>query len=249
MQRSFTRVLPAIFLFLGACVAAPTSPAPEPASAATHGKADGLEWVESEELRAQALAIAAAGTPILIEGSTECPGRYDDERLVTKLGSGTDYGTYECVAEVDLPGDVAAELARMADAQLENESDYDQRVTKLHVFENDSFSAHSVSLGDIERLLPALQIPEDQYTGVRFTSFEKGEEGFGYFEGLYVGEEYVNETALLKYLRTLTADQKVLVVSFGTGVELYPGGGISGTYYLFVTDDHLIYLKQVGWDA
>src|SRR5688572_27226099 len=81
MQRSFNLFMLCAALLVGACVADHATTAPAPAAAAAEGKADALDWIENEEHREFVRKLALAGTPILIDGSSECPGPYDATHL------------------------------------------------------------------------------------------------------------------------------------------------------------------------
>ena len=70
------------------------------------------------------------------------------------------------------------------------------------------------------------------------------------FDGLFIDDGYETNTALLRYMTRLLEDEdKVLRVSFGDGLDLYPGGGMGVVHYFYISENYLIYAKNVGWDA
>jgi len=52
----------------------------------------------------------------------------------------------------------------------------------------------------------------------------------------------------LKKIR-MKDEKKILRISFGDGVGLYPGGGVGVTHYFYISDSLLIYAKNVGWNS
>lgn len=193
------------------------------------------------------MELADGGVPQIAYSSEDCPKSYGNKAFTHKLGAGTGYSSL-CVKQVKIPADVLSEIRTMKENELENESDYDQRLTKLYVFEQDNYQTN-LSESGVRELAKALGIPSDQIKNISFNAFVPDASSFGQFEGLVIGEDFVDESQSLKYLRQLLKGQLVLGVSFGDEIELYPGGGFGVTYYLYFTKGKVVYVKQSGWDA
>lgn len=193
-------------------------------------------------------ALAESGKPALVKSAKECPKSYGDQSLVDRLGPAKDYGTL-CVSHQSLPSAVLSEIIEMKENELENESDYDQRVTALWVFKQDSIGTQWMTLKKVQELADMFDIPRSQSKSPAFGSFVADSDSFGQFEGLFVGDAYSNETATLNFLRKELKGKSVLQISMGDGVELYPGGGFQVTHYFFIVDGKLVYVKLSGWDA
>lgn len=139
----------------------------------------------------------------------------------------------------------------MKEYELENDSDYDQRLTRLYVFKQDILKpGSSMSAKTVKQVASALGIPAKVVQGISFSSFIGNEGSLSQFEGLYIGTDFVgDDSESLKFLRSQMKGKLVLQVSFGDGIELYPGGAFYATHYLFIMDGKLIFVKHSGWDA
>ena len=193
--------------------------------------------------------LADSGNPELKKDSDSCPRRYSNQSYTDLLGQEDGHNTL-CVKHVKLPLAVLSEIREMKSNELENESDYDQRVTALYVFEQSSFTNGGVDSDSVKELAEKLGIPKSQIQGPTFRSFVANANSFSQFEGLALGEDYfMEQTESLKYLRTLLKGETILSISFGDGIELYPGGGFNVTHYLFLTKNKVVYVKLSWWDA
>lgn len=196
-------------------------------------------------------ALAKAGKPIISHNDVECPTRYiDDDSFVDRLG--TSYDPF-CVKHVSLPAKVLKEVLDMEENELENLSDYDQRVTKYYVFKQCKYNPKRyVGERGIKELAKAFNIPQDQVKGLQFSAFIADSNSFSELGGLFVRsatEGYREITRTLRHTRSLLKGQLVLRASFGDGIDLYPGGGFAVTYYIYITKTHLVYVKKSGWDS
>lgn len=156
-----------------------------------------------------------------------------------------------CVTHEYLPSEVFSEVRVMKEYELENDSDYDQRLTRLYVFKQDILKpGSSMSAKTVKQVASALGIPAKVVQGISFSSFIGNEGSLSQFEGLYIGTDFVgDDSESLKFLRSQMKGKLVLQVSFGDGIELYPGGAFYATHYLFIMDGKLIFVKHSGWDA
>ncbi|MCB0367822.1 MAG: hypothetical protein H6624_01455 [Bdellovibrionaceae bacterium] len=191
--------------------------------------------------------LASGGVPQLTINSEGCPKGFGDKSLTDRLGPVETFGTF-CVKLVSLPGDVLSEIITMKDAELENESDYDQRMTKLYIFKQDTYNTN-LDLDAIKKVAKALGIPFHHLRGIRHKAFIANESSFSQFDGLMVGTEWVDNPKSVQHLIDTLKGKLVMGVSFGDEVELYPGGGFGVTYYLYFTKGMLVYAKLSGWDA
>jgi hypothetical protein len=207
-----------------------------------------LAWYEDNET---VMILAESGTPRIDRQSSDCPNRYSDQSLTHRLGTENVGWRPFCVIHEYLPSAVFSEVRAMAEYELENDSDYDQRITRMYVFKQEDLNpGTALSIETVKQLGMALGIPKKIIKGITFSSFIGDETTLGQFEGLYVGTDFVgDQTESLKYLRSQLMGKLVLEVTFGDGIELYPGGGFSVTHYLFILDGKLIFVKHSSWDA
>ncbi len=205
-------------------------------------------WYEDNET---VMMLADSGTPIIDRQSSDCPNRYSDQSLTHRLGTENVGWRPFCVTHEYLPSSVFSEVRVMSDHELENDSDYDQRITRLYVFKQEDLKpGSSLSVKTVKDVAIALGIPSKVVKGISFSSFVGTKDSLGQFEGLYIGTDFVGDkTETLSFLRSQMEDKLVLQVTFGDGVELYPGGGFSVTHYLFIMDGKLIFVKHSWWDA
>lgn len=192
--------------------------------------------------------LAEAGTPEYEYRYEQCPQRYSvnkdlKDAIVT-------YENVFCVDRISLPTDVLAEVLEMKDNELENDSDYDSRITRFFVFKNDDFRAlQGMPLKTIKEFAKGLGIPANQLKHDNLSTFTGDHNSFSQLEGLAMGFDYVEESLTLKHLRSLINGKTVTQVSFSDGIELYPGGGLGVTHYLLFIGEKTIYIKHSHWDA
>lgn len=195
------------------------------------------------EDRADVLELARAGEYATISSSKECQRDWNGHRDLLNGDSKV------CVSLFSIPSDVQNEVSLMKESELENESDYDQRVTSLLAFEWKSVSSSRVSLGDIEKLAKSLNIPEAQLKNPEVAPFQAERGSFERFNQLFLGLEFKSNSKTFEYLVKNFEGQKVLSISFEKGVELYPGGGFYVTHYFFISQNKVIYVKLSWWNS
>ncbi len=203
--------------------------------------------IEGHKHEKEIKQLAKAGEPRIISRSADCPKRWADKGLTQQLGLARP-GNALCVKQLKLPTGLAEDIERMEKAQLENLSDYDERVTKLFVFRQDSIDPSFVRNSDLEKIANSLNLSKD--ITARFVFGFAKDPGFSQYNGLFVGDEYVEKTLVAKYLAEIFGSSKeVLTVSFSRGFGLYPGGGISFDFTFYIAEGLLVYVKKVSWDA
>ncbi len=155
-----------------------------------------------------------------------------------------------CVAG-DLPEAVAADVATMEASRFANESDYDQRVTKLFVFKHDGDLARRQTSESLKALAQALGVPEAMVQAVGVPRCHgKQHDALHVLESLYVGTEFVEQTSLYHFALETLGDAAALIVTFGPeGVDLYPGGGYTTDFAVWITKDYVVYAKREGWNS
>jgi hypothetical protein len=210
--------------------------------------AGALDWIERPEWKAEVVAYAKAGTPTVVVASPECAATWRPHH--DQLGT-DEHGYPICVTAVALPEAVAADVATMEKSRFANESDYDQRVTKLYVFKHDGDLSRYQSTASLEALALAVGIPERLIGGFRFHAvLPTDKDAFYTLESLYVGSDFADSTSLSTYATGLLGASAVLAVTFGPDeVELYPGGGFTTDFAFYITKDYVIYAKREGWNS
>ena len=165
-----------------------------------------------------------------------------------------------CVLPVQLPLAVEVEIGTMRANELENESDYDQRVTRLEIFEHKHYNpAWSMDLEGIKTLAKNFNIKrvntEDGYKnpGLSVSALLVTPKSFQHHGGdLMLGDGYdfdQTEALFPNYLGNLLNGQLAIHFQFGEFLGLYPGGGFGVVHHFYITQTHLVYLKHSGWDA
>jgi hypothetical protein len=173
-----------------------------------------LAWIEDADLLAQVVEYAKAGQP-------------------NPLNS-----------YVTLPANVKADIVDMTKHRFYVESDYDERITKLYVMDHAGDLATDV--GTARQLALMLNVPSSMIGTIYKRTYGSRERQFiRNFEGLYIGGDYVGDTSISRYLRDLLDGHDVVVHTFGPEeISLYPGGGFNTTFYLIITDSHVVYAKK-----
>ena len=189
-------------------------------------------------------ALADSGKAILEYESSDC----EREPFETKLGLESGYSAI-CVKEVKLPVPVSYEVILMKEYELENDSDYDSRLTELRVFEGRSFSPNFVDLQTARKLFESFSIKLPTNPNFHFQAEEMNSSSFSEFEGLFIGYDFIEAPMSVQFLRNLLKGETAQRISFTEGVELYPGGGFNVTHHLILVKGKLIYLKNSWWDA
>jgi hypothetical protein len=205
---------------------------------------DELDWVEDDEDREAIELLARSGEVNIHRNSDRCFGEQTDD-----LGRGKD-GQALCVKQVKLPREALAEVKLGNEYRFENVSDYDQRVTRLYAFEHNGLLDRFIGDEDLAALTKAFGIP--QIAGeprVKVTT----PDDYGHLGildySMYVGVDYAEETAMLNFSRAFLGEAEAKTFRFGSGVELYPGGGFTTDFAIIVTAEKLLYVKVEGWNS
>ena len=179
--------------------------------------------------------LAASGEYHL-EASESCV----EEQLL--LGS-------DCVKVFDLPGHVAREVENMKINELENESDYDQRITSLLHFKSQKISQDYVSVKSVVDLFSGLNVEVNDLEAIAFESEIVDRRSFERFDELFVDLFYKVDSNTQKFIRNSFMGKMIDIISYEEGVELYPGGGFYVTHYLIVSAQEVMYVKRAWWNS
>lgn len=198
------------------------------------------------EDNADVLRLVRAGETEVIRNSQKCPKLYGPKNEKDLL-KGQDHAL--CIDILELPEEVTFEVMQMKEAELENESDYDQRVTSLLSFRWQKLSHQSFSLKSIKELSRALNIPEGHISDLHVEAELVGNKSFSMFDNLFVGLEFFDRSHVQSYLLKEFKGELVQIVSFGDGVSLYPGGGFYVTHYLIIGKEKVSYVKLSWWNS
>jgi hypothetical protein len=194
----------------------------------------------------QVVELANAGDYHLVLDGQACPRRYGPKNEVHQLRGKEGQ---LCLESLKVPAEVVFEVAQMEGAELENESDYDQRVTSVLSFRSELFKDQRFSLSGLKAFAKAMDIPVRHLENVAVRGEQVRSGSFSMFNDLFVGLEYIDRSEVQKWLYREFSGQSVQIISFGDGVELYPGGGFYVTHYLIVCDDKAVYLKLSWWNS
>lgn len=200
---------------------------------------DSLNWIDDAAAKQLVLDYAKAGQPELI-ATDECFAGQ------AQLG-GSDY----CMEPVKLPAQVLKQIVKMNAQRFDNVSDYDQRITKLYVFNHAGNLGTYIDEDEARGLAESLSIPSELIGAMSVKSYSADDRSFlSLLTGLTVDESFQDETLLHGYAKELIAGKKAKVFTFGPDeITLYPGGGFGILFQLIITDDHMIYIKNEGWNS
>jgi|GEM_PF-3284824 len=207
---------------------------------------NGQAWSYYED-NSQVIELVNSGDyKLLKDDYASCPPRHRpwDERDLLK-GNASE----ACVKTYELPVDVSEEVQMMKANELENESDYDQRITEFLYFKWNKLEETGLSLESLESISGALNIPKDHLDNLLITSFIGSKESFSRFNYLFLGMEFKVRSATQEYLVELFNGKTVQALEFGSGVELYPGGGFNVTHFLFISEGKAAYVKLSWWNS
>lgn len=153
-----------------------------------------------------------------------------------------------CLHHIPLPSAVEAEVGHMRVNELENESDYDQRITSLLHFSWKEFSKGEIELDDVLNLLSLLNIeanPDD----ISLANEVVDQESFPEFNELFVDLFFKVNSSTQDFINSSFKGELVQVVKFEEGAELYPGGGFYVSHYLVISAQHAMYIKLSWWNS
>jgi len=191
----------------------------------------------------EVITLADSGKAELYETTNDCKGKYP-----LRLGKTTGYQA-TCLSQIDLPLDVAGQIDVMKEFELENYSDYDSRVTELYMF-NVKYGDANISLEKLKEVFVAFGVKDVDLSEIRATSELVDANSFDFLEYIFVGDTPdENSTEINDFLLSHLAGQNTLKFQITRGVELYPGGGFNVTYFLYLIDGKMVFLKNSWWDA
>jgi hypothetical protein len=199
----------------------------------------------SDQDQDKMMELSRSGHPVLKKGET-CPSHSP----LLFAGADNRYASH-CVKKEIIPSTVSAEISMMKEYELENESDYDQRVTELVILKSDRFNTRFISTKTLKKYFKALDVDHDNLLENITLSVKNynRENPLRNYDSLFVGEEYKDDTYLSTFLKSQLSNKQVLKIELNDGVELYPGGGLSVSYSIFMIEGYLIYTKHMNWDA
>lgn len=207
---------------------------------------NGETWSYFDD-NSQVVELVNSGDYKLIkEDSASCPpeNRPWDERDL--LQGETEEA---CVKTYELPVNVKEEVQMMKANELENESDYDQRITEVLNFKWNHFEESGLSLDSLKTITGALSIPKSHLDNLTIGSFIGSKESFSRFDYLFLGMEFKVRSATQEYLVDFFKGKPVQALEFGSGVELYPGGGFYVTHFIFISEGRAVYVKLSWWNS
>lgn len=195
------------------------------------------------DLNPQVQELVASGKLSITKNSLRCNKKYTD------LVSNSNFEEYLCANFISLPKNVLSEIYLMQEQELENISDYDQRITALFQFSTNKYSPDFVSNKSLRRLANSFNIEIGKNQEFQYKAEIVSKKSFSQLEGLTINDEYTESSRTLSYLRNSLEGQLAFIATFGKGVDLYPGGGFNATYYLIITSNKVTYVKLSWWDA
>ena len=206
---------------------------------------DELDWVGNQEDLDAIERLARSGDVSIYNNSNRCYGEQTDY-----LGRGKD-GQALCVKQIKLPRAARAEVALGNKYRFENESDYDQRVTRLYAFEHGGLLDRFINDEDLDALGKAFGIPSDMVSEPYITQTVPGDyDHLSVLDySIFIGFDYVEESEMMKFAQEVTGDAEAKSFLYGSGVSLYPGGGFTTKFAIIVTADKLLYVKVEGWNS
>lgn len=160
-----------------------------------------------------------------------------------------------CVNSINLPKGVREEVALMESAELENESDYDQRITSFLAFRWSGLDSSGLTPENVKKLALSLNINPEDVSGVQVADFMSDERSFDVFNELFHGLEYVEGSKTQDFLIRSFLRKSVQSATFHQEVPLYPGGGFNVTHYFFYSrgvegsQGQLVYVKLSWWNS
>ncbi len=153
-----------------------------------------------------------------------------------------------CINHIPLPSAVEAEVGHMRANELENESEYDQRITSILHFSWEEFEKSNVEFDDVMNFFSVLNIsvnPED----ISLSSEVINDYSFSDFDELFVDLFFKVNSNTQDFIRSAFKGELVQVIKYEDGVELYPGGGFYVSHYLVISSKHAMYIKLSWWNS
>jgi hypothetical protein len=206
--------------------------------------ADGkLDWIANAGDLNRVKQYARVGNPHVTHDSPGCTPEFPDT-----LGSGE---FLFCVAVTDLTKEVTQDIATMQVSRFDNVSDYDQRITRFLVARHDGSLHRYLKPNDVRMLAAMLDISSEFVGRIYFSKPTPGSRAWlSSLRGLYVGDNFIDQTSLFQHTAGLPTSQEFIQVGFGPEeVSLYPGGGYTTRFTFFINEEFIIYAKTEGWNS
>jgi hypothetical protein len=162
-----------------------------------------------------------------------------------------------CIDSIVLPKSVKEEIALMEASELENESDYDQRITSFLAFRWSGLKEEGLTPKTLTTLAKSLNINLEEMQDGQISDFRGDENSFNEFTELFHGLEYVEGSKTQDFLIRSFLRKSVQSVQFHQEVPLYPGGGFNVTHYFFYSPStteegsqgQVVYVKLSWWNS
>lgn len=153
-----------------------------------------------------------------------------------------------CLHNIPLPSAVESEVGHMRANELQNESDYDQRITSILHFSWKNLESDNIVLDDVINLFSVLNVSVDP-DKVELHSEVVNQSSFSEFDDLFIDLFFKVNSSTQEFIRSSFQGELVQVVKFEEGVELYPGGGFYVTHYMIISLHHAMYIKLSWWNS
>lgn len=202
-----------------------------------------LGWVDSKEQIKEIVALAKSGKPIIDLKSDMCDGALND-------ALGVEDPTI-CVNQVNLPSDVYLQIKEMNNNRFKVESDYDQRATRLYVLRHDGSLTTLLTPDEMDILMVALGIPAKM--GAPYIDQQVRPVDYKYLQllkGLHTEKNgWEEHPAAYRFVNGVLRGKKITTYTWATEVGLYPGGGFTTKFAVYISPTHLIFVKTEGWNS
>jgi len=155
-----------------------------------------------------------------------------------------------CLNIESIPSSVSLEVDHMLENELENESDYDQRVTSLFHFSSQNLNFNRVDEKAIEEFFAFgnVDFSPDSFS-LSIAEEIVDHNSFREFNDLFVDLFFKSNSKTQSFIRDAFMGEEVKVIKFDEGVELYPGGGFYVSHYLILGHEHGMYVKFSWWNS
>ena len=153
-----------------------------------------------------------------------------------------------CLNILPLPGTVESEVEFMKSNELENESDYDQRIVSIFHFSSPALQQESVEIKDILELYSFVNVKANA-SELNIKSEVINNASFSEFDELFVDLFYKVNSNSQSFIKSAFEGELVQIIKFEQGVELYPGGGFYVSHYLVISAKHAMYIKFSWWNS
>ena len=153
-----------------------------------------------------------------------------------------------CLDILPIPSSVESEVEFMKSNELENESDYDQRIVSIFHFSSPALQQESVEIKDILELYSFVNVKANA-SELNIESEVINNASFSEFDELFVDLFYKVNSNSQSFIKSAFEGELVQIIKFEQGVELYPGGGFYVSHYLVISAKHAMYIKFSWWNS